>query len=66
MVYHPVQPQVGTTVRETDGQPASLMKAADYPVLGDCMGCGCRIRLQQFNSPAWTHVEHATAERKTA
>jgi len=63
MTYHEVQPKVGTTVREADGRPADLMNRADYPVIGECMGCGEEIRLGFFWSPIWEHVKAAVPPR---
>ena len=60
MSFHHVQPVPETIVREEDGQPGDLMATQDYPVLGDCMGCGGRIRLRAFFYPVWEHVDGAT------
>ena len=66
MMYHPVQPKVGTTVRERDGGDADLMTPADYPVLANCLGCGRPIRIEKFYSPAWEHVMAVVPVRESA
>lgn len=57
MVSHAITPKLGTSVRERDGEPANLMDRADYPVLGVCVVCGRRVRVERMYLADWEHAD---------
>jgi hypothetical protein len=53
---HTATPVDGTYVREADGEPASLINDADYPVGAECKVCHGRIRLRILVQMEWEHA----------
>jgi hypothetical protein len=45
--------------RVSDGEPADLLKPADYPLTAECSGCHGTIRLGQLRQMEWTHGARA-------
>jgi hypothetical protein len=58
---HIATPQQGSYVRESDGQPASLLSDADYPVTAVCARCSGPIRLARKLQMEWWHVPAVAA-----
>jgi hypothetical protein len=54
---HEIVPQIGTARRVRDGQPASITRPSDYPVLAVCMTCGREIRCDRWLMAEWRHLE---------
>ena len=52
---HVALPKSGTSTKE-NGEPASLLNKADYPVTAECKICGGRIRLDHLVQMEWRHV----------
>jgi hypothetical protein len=46
--------------RESDGEAASLLDEADYPVIAECKFCGGRIRLGNLMQWEWRHAPAVT------
>lgn len=53
---HTAVPLGGSYVREKDGEPASLLCDADYPVAAECKICHGRIRLGRVMQMDWRHA----------
>ena len=58
---HAPVPLKGSYVRESDGQPASLLNEVDYPVIAECKFCEGRIRLGHLVRREWQHAPAVTA-----
>lgn len=58
---HITSPKSGTGVRESDGEPASLVNADDYSVTAGCARCRGRIRLGHPIQWEWRHAPAAAA-----
>jgi hypothetical protein len=52
---HVASPKSGTYTRE-NGDRASLLNKADYPITAECKICGGRIRLDALMQMEWRHV----------
>jgi hypothetical protein len=52
-------PAKGPARRVSDGEPADLLRPADYPLTAECSGCHGTIRLEQLRQMEWTHVAAA-------
>jgi hypothetical protein len=50
---------LGPFTREQDGEPASLLCDADYPVAGECKICHGPIRLARVMQMDWRHAPAA-------
>ena len=53
---HTAIPLAGSYVTEKGGEPASLLRDSDYPVVAECKICSGRIRLGQVLQMDWRHV----------
>ena len=53
---HEIIPEPGTARRVRDGEPASLLNPADYPVGAVCLACGQPIRTERWLLAEWLHV----------
>lgn len=58
---HTPIPLGGSFTREQDGEPASLLCDADYPVAGECKICHGKIRLARVMQMDWRHAPVPTA-----
>jgi hypothetical protein len=56
---HAGEPAKGSARRVSDGQPADLLRPADYPLTADCTGGDGPIRLERLAQVEWTHVPAA-------
>ena len=53
---HEITPKPGTPRRVRDGEPASLLNPADYPVEAVCIVCGEPIRTERWLLAEWRHI----------
>jgi hypothetical protein len=53
---HDITPKPGTVVRESDGQPGSLLAVFDYPLRAVCIVCGQQVRIERKFFAEWEHV----------
>ena len=53
---HEITPKPGTARRVRDGEPASLLNPADYPVEAICIVCGQPIRTERYYLAEWRHI----------
>ena len=59
---HSATPLAGSYVTEKTGEPATLVRYSDYPVIAACRVCHGRIRLGQLTQADWQHAPlHAAA-----
>lgn len=58
---HTAVPLAGSYVTEKSGEPASLLRDSDYPVVAECKICRGRIRLGQVMQMDWRHVTAGSA-----
>ena len=59
---HAITPVPGSA-RQLDGQPASLLNPAHYPVEALCIECGRPIRVERYYLADWRHIERFTTPR---
>jgi hypothetical protein len=53
---HEITPKPGTARRVRDGEPASLLNPADYPVEAICIACGQPVRTERWLLGEWRHI----------
>jgi hypothetical protein len=58
---HVATPKSGSYVRESDGAPADLLAAADYPITAVCARCDGPIRLAHPLQWEWRHAPAVAA-----
>jgi hypothetical protein len=54
---HEITPERGSARRVRDGEPASLTRVSDYPVVARCLVCGQPVRCERFFLAGWRHTE---------
>jgi len=53
---HAITPEPDSATRERDGEPASLLRPQDYPVLATCLVCKRSVRCEGYLLGEWAHV----------
>jgi hypothetical protein len=54
---HEIIPEHGSARRERDGEPASITRPTDYPILAVCLTCRQPIRCEGWLLGEWAHIE---------
>jgi hypothetical protein len=45
------------TVRRADGQPGSILRPLDYPLVAACLACGRTVRCETYFMSDWYHID---------
>lgn len=56
---HDIVPKPGTVRQAATGQPGSLLRVLDYPLIAECMTCDRAIRIDLFFMADWYHIDSA-------
>jgi hypothetical protein len=54
---HEIIPQRGSARLVRDGEPASLLNPAHYPVEAVCAACGQQVRCDRWLRASWYHTD---------